>query len=336
MSGLSRLKEYFKLDFHCGYCGKKCGRSLPCNHVCKDLCSIDNCSPCKSKCDTKCLHNFCAKSCGESCPDCWENCIYKCKHLECDKKCFEICIRPSCNEKCDKKLKCGHNCIGFCGEECPVICKICNKDHEDFQVFFGPEDEPDSIFVKLDCGHNIESESLDHLFKMREENTNQVELKKFECPKCKSIINNCMRYQKEIKKINSQFKQAKKIIQDNLKEVQEENQKNLEKIQIIENEYNNIIKKKRKEISRNTILLKAKKYSQKERKNEKINEVHLRIVILERFLQLFNLKDTKLWKEEFITEIGYILTLINLPFTSKNIKNIKTIFKSVEIYYRSK
>ena len=330
------LKENFELDFHSGYCGKKCGRDLPCNHVCKDFCSIDNCSPCKAKCDTRCLHNFCPKSCGENCPNCLENCIYQCEHYKCNKQCYEICDRPPCNEKCKKKLKCGHDCIGFCGEECPVICKICDKDHEDFQIFFGTEDEPDAIFVKLDCVHNIESTSLDRLFKLRQENEREVELKKYECPKCKSIINNCMRYQDQIKKINSQFKKAKNIMLKSIKEVNNENLENLKEISKIENEYNNIFKSKRKEISKEVIPLKTKNYSQNNRKSEKINEVNHRILILRRYLKLFNLKNTKLWKGEFIKEIGHILYLINLPFTPKNIKNINKIFKSVDIYCQSK
>ena len=99
------LKENYKLDLHKGYCNKKCETPLPCNHKCKDICSKDNCGPYKSKCETRCLHNFCPKSCGENCPDCKESCKNNCKHYKCNKKCFEICDRPPCNEKYYKKLK---------------------------------------------------------------------------------------------------------------------------------------------------------------------------------------------------------------------------------------
>ena len=142
--------------------------------------------------------------------------------------------------------------------------KICDNNHEDFQIFFGYEEEPDSIFVKLDCGHNIESKSLDYSFELRDEDKKEIELKKFECPKCKSIINNPVRYQKYIKKINFQFQQAKKIILENIKKVHEENLKKLEKIEKIQEKYNELVKQKsaRKEIPKNFKLIKAKEYSE--------------------------------------------------------------------------
>lgn len=57
-------------------------------------------------------------------------------------KCGDICNRPPCYEPCDLKLKCGHECIGFCGEPCP-FCRICQSD-EVTTIFFGNEDDPDA------------------------------------------------------------------------------------------------------------------------------------------------------------------------------------------------
>lgn len=41
-----------------------------------------------------------------------------------------------------KKLKCGHSCIGFCGEPCPPLCRIFNP--EITEILFGREDEPNA------------------------------------------------------------------------------------------------------------------------------------------------------------------------------------------------
>jgi hypothetical protein len=33
-----------------------------------------------------------------------------------------------CKERCNKKLKCGCECLGLCGEKCPNICNDMNHD----------------------------------------------------------------------------------------------------------------------------------------------------------------------------------------------------------------
>lgn len=40
-----------------------------------------------------------------------------------------------CNEPCDKLLGCGHECIGLCGEICPLLCRTCNNT-EVGEIFF--------------------------------------------------------------------------------------------------------------------------------------------------------------------------------------------------------
>ena len=43
-------------------------------------------------------------------------------------------------------LKCNHKCMGLCNETCPELCRICNKNDEAFEIFFGTEDEIDAVF----------------------------------------------------------------------------------------------------------------------------------------------------------------------------------------------
>ena len=73
---------------------------------------------------------------------------------------FQFCDRDPCNFPCENKLGCGHDCIGYCGELCPPLCRICDKDIVT-EIFFGTEDEDDARFVYLeDCRHVVESSGM--------------------------------------------------------------------------------------------------------------------------------------------------------------------------------
>ncbi|PNF18207.1 hypothetical protein B7P43_G18049, partial [Cryptotermes secundus] len=123
-------------------CKEKCGRILVCGHSCNIPCA-ESCPPCNRKCTYSCRHSKCSRTCGQPCIQCKEPCDWACVHLRCSKLCFQLCDREPCNEPCKKLLPCGHPCIGFCGERCPPLCRICDKD-EVTEVFFGTEDEPDA------------------------------------------------------------------------------------------------------------------------------------------------------------------------------------------------
>lgn len=74
-----------------------------------------------------------------------EKCNWQCRHFICNKKCDQICDRPPCYEPCNLLLKCKHECIGFCGEPCPPLCRICQHD-EVTTIVFGNEDEPNARY----------------------------------------------------------------------------------------------------------------------------------------------------------------------------------------------
>lgn len=165
-------------------CEKKCEKILLCNHVCKLKCG--NPCICEETCENVCVHGYCPKSCFESCPPCLEDCIYHCEihKVKCEKKCFEKCEK-FCELPCTKKLICGHNCIGICSEECIDICRICDPKNEIFEIMFGKEDEPDSMFYKLDCNHIYEYTALKRLV---EEQSTSKSIKIPSCPNCKVSI----------------------------------------------------------------------------------------------------------------------------------------------------
>ena len=79
-------------------------------------------------------------------------------------KCFEDCDREPCNEECKLILECGCSCSGLCGEKCPLICKLHNK--EGYDLFFGNEVDEDAKFYALECPseHVFEVQMLDYYF----------------------------------------------------------------------------------------------------------------------------------------------------------------------------
>ena len=182
-------------------CKQKCDSMLFCGHKCIVPCA-KQCEPCKKKCEIKCYHSKCNNFCSEPCTDCIESCNNSCKHSKCTNLCHELCDRDPCNEPCDKILKCGHMCIGICGEICPLWCRICDKDVVS-SIFFGNEDDPDAKFIYLkECKHLIEVSGMDYWIESRyvdnnNNSTNSIQLP--DCPKCKTPIRNCKRYANVIK-----------------------------------------------------------------------------------------------------------------------------------------
>ncbi|CAF0978486.1 unnamed protein product [Adineta steineri] len=199
-------------------CQQKCDRSLICSHVCKAPCA-SNCPPCLKPCETRCVHSQCKKKCGELCTPCKEPCAYKCKHLQCTRLCSEPCNRGPCNQPCDKKLKCGHDCIGICGEPCPQQCRICNK-HIVQEIFFGTEDDPDARFVFLpDCKHLIEVSALDTYVGNSINNPSEnVAIRFPECPRCKQQIRRCTRYMPIINQVHNLITKVKTKVLGNCTE----------------------------------------------------------------------------------------------------------------------
>ena len=113
--------------------------------------------------------------------------------------------RNPCEKPCTKKLKCNHECCGFCGETCPPFCKTCQKDR-----FFGLKENVEQRFVYLeDCGHIIEHKLLqkfmnDSIEICIKKNSRTIETIKLpECPKadCKKPIRRNFRYSFYIKRV---------------------------------------------------------------------------------------------------------------------------------------
>ena len=101
---------------------------------------------------------------------------------------------PPCTEPCQKLLKCGHQCVGFCGDPCPPKCMVCDRE-ELLEIFYGSESE-DARYVYLsDCKHIVEHTGLEQWLLLNE---NQISYKV--CPKCKTAIRTTQRYSDYIKR----------------------------------------------------------------------------------------------------------------------------------------
>ena len=204
-------------------CQHECSRILVCGHECQDFCS--QCPPCREKCANRCQHNACKKVCGELCVPCREPCTWVCKHHSCGNLCSEPCDRPMCNEPCPKRLKCGHRCIGLCGETCPTDCRVCDREKVT-TIFFGDEDEPNARFVQMeDCKIRciIEVNAMDRFMTSKPDEKGEIKMK--ECPKCKTPIRSTTRYRSIVNKILQDIEDVKEKVLTNKERLRDLEQK---------------------------------------------------------------------------------------------------------------
>ena len=189
-------------------CESNCGRNLPCGHICSQKCSSE--CLCEKECPNTCEHGYCDLNCCEICMDCMEECKLGCKHGKCNKKCGELCDRKPCDQRCEKLMKCGHQCYGICGEMCPKVCRICQPDLECFKedFFYKCELEEDALLYITKCGHLFEKNGLDYYFK------SQKNIQMYTCPQCKSLLIQEPRYQNYIKTAFSDIQKIKKVSLD--------------------------------------------------------------------------------------------------------------------------
>ncbi|CAL8071440.1 unnamed protein product [Orchesella dallaii] len=173
-------------------CGAACDKTLICGHMCPSPCSMI-CNPCIFECYNSCEHRSCPYECGVPCElTCDEPCTYRCDHSACTKKCSEVCDKKLCYEPCQVVLKCGHPCIGFCGEICPPFCKVCDPEKiQDDPFCQKTEVDPNSRFLYLpNCGHCLDSVSLDKWLLVGSSDAIQPT----RCPLCLTRITNLRRY----------------------------------------------------------------------------------------------------------------------------------------------
>ena len=190
-------------------CKQKCDRILTCGHQCKSNCA-QNCPSCDKKCMFQCPHGPCGHKCHEPCRPCAHKCEVKCEHWKCTRNCGEKCNIEPCNEPCLQTLPCKHPCMGVCGETCPDVCRVCDKEtfNDKVPIIFGTEDldDPELRIIQLDCGHKFDVKSMDQW--MQEDREGKVQWKT--CFLCNAPILKTQRYIKIIKAIKDDLNEVKK------------------------------------------------------------------------------------------------------------------------------
>ncbi|XP_042856291.1 NFX1-type zinc finger-containing protein 1-like, partial [Penaeus japonicus] len=171
-------------------CREQCNKRLICGHLCTSGCGEPLCPPCNQKCERRCTHKTCNRLCGMQCDPCQEQCQWSCEHHRCQSRCSDPCLKGPCDRPCKKKLPCGHPCIGFCGDVCPPLCRVCHKNLLKEAFLGGPQDLEHTRFVLLeDCGHTVESRALENHIKKYE---SEVGIKS--CLECEVPIRNSRRF----------------------------------------------------------------------------------------------------------------------------------------------
>ncbi|CAI5537654.1 unnamed protein product [Closterium sp. Naga37s-1] len=172
--GLGLQQHQQRLERKHKECTQPCKRDLPCGHLCPDPCHLGKpCKPCTKRCLVTCQHSSCPQPCHRTCSACAEPCGWSCRHQgRCSLPCGAPCNRLPCDQRCDKRLSCGHQCPSLCGEKCPsqAFCTVegCgSKKKREMRVdlitweTLGEIDPNDSPLLVLPCKHPFTVDSLD-------------------------------------------------------------------------------------------------------------------------------------------------------------------------------
>jgi hypothetical protein len=96
--------------------------------------------------------------------------------------------------------------MGLCGEECPDVCRVCDKDVFNDKVQTEDlEDNPELRIIMLDCGHMFDVESLDKWVQSEDERKIQWKC----CLVCKQPIFKTNRYTDIVKRIVADLNKVK-------------------------------------------------------------------------------------------------------------------------------
>ncbi|KAF8128159.1 hypothetical protein EV363DRAFT_1585143 [Boletus edulis] len=153
-----------------------CQKYLYCEHPCQEPCSEqhEHSTRCTLKCRQICPHAQCKRPCSEPCAPCKQPCTWVCPHHTCPVPCGSVCARLPCDRRCEKVLRCGHQCPSVCGEDCTIqVCPECASEDQKAQIAdfimqrplaeVDPDQETlDEMVITIpSCRHTFTVETLD-------------------------------------------------------------------------------------------------------------------------------------------------------------------------------
>ena len=144
-------------------CGFKINVKRFCGHSLRLPCiGLTDSHPGKKTLSLTCPHTSVDKTCPKDISlTCDKPCEWNCSHYKCELTCLEMCTRPRCDEHCQLKLKCGHQCFGLCGEPCLSFCPDCQPKKFRRKLKSQGEFSKDSQYYQLVCGHIFSVTYLD-------------------------------------------------------------------------------------------------------------------------------------------------------------------------------
>ncbi|XP_034241593.1 NFX1-type zinc finger-containing protein 1-like isoform X1 [Thrips palmi] len=106
--------------------------------------------------------------------------------FKCEKKCRDLCTWSPSNNPCRFPVrKCKHDCIGFEGDPCPSMCRICDKQSKEFEK----SSEQDRFLVLTDCKHIVRFDDMERSIRER-----PTVVRLPSCPVCQVPVANSSRY----------------------------------------------------------------------------------------------------------------------------------------------
>lgn len=163
---------------------------------------------CKEEsCSRWCSHGGCTGGCSEPCVPCTSPCSAGCQHKgKCQRLCFQACDVPPCDQPCCKVLRCGHPCLGLCGEQCPDVCCDCQRSMLFRRVCARYKFTAGAFLLSLKpCGHVIPVDYMDDVVKKYAESVamdggHSFRVRPLTCPECRQPVGGCQRYDRLLKR----------------------------------------------------------------------------------------------------------------------------------------
>ena len=198
-------------------CGNKVRMKRFCGHSIHVTCSgLVNSHPGRKDIAISCSHKTEMKECSsDDFHTCDELCGWSCTHHECGKLCFENCDRPPCEERCTKRLSCGHLCHGLCGEPCLSLCPQCRLRNFNKKLKSPGHFEAGCAYYELPCSHIFTVEYLDSFVQTATNSKSDLLVAPLQCPdkECSRPFSCSYRYGNHMKRLLSYVQDVSDILQ---------------------------------------------------------------------------------------------------------------------------